>query len=78
MTSDAIGRVQKALQYSSEPERVSVKTFSATFEGNHSIHEVIYNHEHWTCNCRAYSSQKVCSHTMAVQAILDQILRAAD
>ena len=78
MTSDAIGRVQKALQYSSEPRRVSIKTFSATFEGNHSTHEVIYNQEHWSCDCQSYSSHNVCSHTMALQSILDQILRAAD
>ncbi|MBO55645.1 MAG: hypothetical protein CL886_08310 [Dehalococcoidia bacterium] len=74
MTSYAIGRVQKALQYSSEPSRVNIKTFSATFQGNHGTHEVMYNQDHWSCNCQSYPYQNICSHTMALQNILDQIL----
>ena len=78
MTSDAIGRVHKALQYSSEPGRVTIKTFSATFEGNHRVHEVSYNQDQWSCNCPSYSSQNICSHTMALETILDQILGTAN
>ncbi len=38
MVSSIIGKVEKARKYAEETERVSVTSFTATFDGKHNIY----------------------------------------
>ncbi len=74
MDSSIIGKVDKAIKYSVEKERVSINTFQATFHGNHNTYEVTFSSGEWHCECLFFSTRGVCSHTMALQRILDDVL----
>jgi len=74
MDSSIIGKVDKAIKYSEEKERVSINTFQATFHGNHNTYEVTYSSGEWQCQCLFFETRQVCSHTMALQRILDDVL----
>ncbi len=74
MDSSIIGKVDKARRYAEEKERVSVTKFNATFNGNHNTYEVTYDSGNWHCQCLFFTSRGVCSHTMALQRILAEVL----
>jgi hypothetical protein len=74
MDSSMIGKVDKARKYAEEKERVSVNSFSATFHGNHNTYEVTFDAGNWNCQCHFFSTRQVCSHTMALQRILNEVL----
>ena len=74
MDSSIIGKVDKARKYAEEKERVSVTSFNATFHGNHNTYEVTYDSGNWHCQCLFFTTRGVCSHTMALQRILAEVL----
>ena len=74
MDSSIIGKVDKARRYAEEKERVSVTSFNATFHGNHNTYEVNYVSGNWQCQCLFFTTRGVCSHTMALQRILAEVL----
>ena len=74
MNSSFIGKVDKARRYAEEKERVSITTFKATFHGNHDTYEVTFDTGNWECQCHFFLSRQTCSHTMALQRILDEVL----
>ena len=74
MDSSIIGKVDKARKYAEEKERVSVNSFNATFHGNHNTYEVTYESGNWHCQCLFFTTRGVCSHTMALQRILAEVL----
>ncbi len=74
MVSSIIGKVDKARKYAEETERVSVTSFKATFDGKHNIYEVAFDSGNWLCQCLFFTTRGVCSHTMALQRILEDVL----
>jgi hypothetical protein len=74
MDSSIIGKVDKARKYAEEKERVSINSFNATFHGNHNTYEVTFDAGSWRCQCLFFSTRGVCSHTMALQRILNEVL----
>ncbi len=74
MDSSMIGKVEKAKKYAEEPERVKINSFQATFNGNHNTYDVSFDSGQWTCECLFFTTRGVCSHTMALQRILDDVL----
>ena len=76
MTSSYIGKVDKARKYAAEPGRVHIHTFEASFAGNHNTYRVAYHDGDWRCECAFFSTRGVCSHTMALQRMLDEMLAA--
>lgn len=74
MDSSIIGKVDKARKYAEEKERVSINSFSATFHGIHNTYEVTFDAGAWNCQCLFFSTRGVCSHTMALQRILNEVL----
>ena len=69
-----IGKIEKAKRYAEERERISFEMFRATFEGENNPHTVLYEHGEWTCDCNFFLSRGVCSHSMALERILDGML----
>lgn len=78
MNSSFIGKIDKARKYAEEKERVSINSFHATFEGNHNTYQVKFESGVWSCECLFFHTRGVCSHTMALQRILDDVLAAGE
>ncbi len=74
MDSSIIGKVDKAKKYAEETERVSLTSFKATFDGKHNIYEVAFDSGSWQCQCLFFTTRGVCSHTMALQRIFEDVL----
>ena len=74
MNSSMIGKVEKAKKYADETGRVKISSFKATFSGNHNTYDVSFDSGQWTCECLFFTTRGVCSHTMALQRILEDVL----
>ena len=74
MSSSYIGKVDKARKYAEEPDRVNIHTFEASFVGNHNTYRVGFHEGDWRCECAFFATRRVCSHTMALQRMLDEML----
>ena len=74
MQSSLIGKVEKAKQYSNERERVEIADFTASFRGEHNSHEVTFHSNSWRCSCDFFNGHSTCSHTMAMERMLQGML----
>jgi hypothetical protein len=74
MHSSIVSKIEKARTYAEERGRVGITTFSATFRGNHNSYQVSYDEGAWGCSCPFFASRNLCSHTMALQRILEGML----
>ena len=74
MDSSIIGKIDKARRYAEEKDRVTITSLKATFQGNHNTHEVEFDTGSWICRCHFFSTRGTCSHTMALQRILENML----
>jgi hypothetical protein len=72
-----IGKIEKAKRYAEERERIEFKQFEVTFKGKHNEYTVIYNEGQWDCNCDFFQSRGRCSHTMALETILEKMVDIA-
>ncbi len=72
-----IGKIEKAKRYATERDRIVFKQFEVLFTGNHSDHVVIYHEGQWQCTCDFFHSRGRCSHTMALETVLDQMVDIA-
>jgi hypothetical protein len=77
MDSAMIGKIMKAHQYAQEPERVHIRSLRLDFRGNHSVYQVTYEEGTWHCTCHFFSQRGLCSHTMALEKLLDPMVKAA-
>ena len=71
MDSSLISKIDKARTYAVERDRVSINSFSADFRGNHNSYRVSYGDGKWQCSCTFFASRSVCSHTMALERMMD-------
>ena len=74
MHSSIIGKIYKARRYAEEKDRVNITSLKATFKGNHNNHAVGFESGSWHCECRSFRTREMCSHTMALQRILDEMV----
>ena len=74
MNSSLIGKIEKARRYAQELDRVRIVQLAADFRGDHGLHKVRFAGGDWECNCEFFSRWGTCSHTMAMQRMLDPML----
>jgi len=74
MDSGMIGKIQKAKRYAQELDRIVFNEFKVTFRGNHNTYTVAYEEGQWSCGCNFFAKRGVCSHTMALERILGEML----
>ena len=74
MQSSLIGKIEKAKRYAQEPERITFSGLSVKFRGENNEYRVEYQDGKWRCSCGFFSSWGVCSHTMALEKILGEML----
>jgi hypothetical protein len=72
-----IGKIEKAKRYAEERERITFKSFTVTFEGENNDHTVNYDEGKWHCTCDFFQTRGRCSHTMALETILEDMVDLA-
>ena len=77
MDSSLISKVEKAIRYAQERNRIHFAKFNVSFQGDNGDHEVSYQDGSWNCNCDYFGVHLVCSHTMAMERVLSGMIVAA-
>ena len=77
MDSGMISKIVKAKRYAEERDRICFSEFRVTFRGNHTDHVVTYQEGYLQCDCDFFVQRGVCSHTMAMERILDEMIEPA-
>jgi hypothetical protein len=75
--SSMIGKVEKAMRYAHEPDRVKLSRVEASFAGDNGTHIVKLDADRWQCDCHLFAAAGGCSHTLALQKMLDPMLTDA-
>ena len=73
-----IGKIEKAKRYAEERTRIHFTSFTVTFDGENNSHTVVFDGHHWKCDCNFFQSRSVCSHTMALEKILQGMVTQAE
>jgi hypothetical protein len=71
MDSGLIRKREKAKRYAEERGRIHVQAINVTFNGDNNPHTVILEKGKWRCDCDFFQTRQTCSHTMALEYILD-------
>lgn len=71
---NVVSDVEKARRYAEETDRIQFNSFEVTFHGENSDHHTQYNRGQWSCDCSFFHSRHCCSHTMAMERILGNML----
>ena len=74
MQSSLIGKIEKSKRYAQERERITFADLTVNFRGEHDDYTLSYKEGEWHCSCRFFSSWGKCSHSMAMQRILAEML----
>jgi hypothetical protein len=74
MQSSLIGKIEKAKRYAQETDRITFRELSVKFRGENSDYEVSLKDGKWRCTCSFFSKWGLCSHTMALEKILVNML----
>jgi hypothetical protein len=69
-----IGKIEKAKRYAQERERFCFNKFHVTFSGDNNNHEVSFDSGVFHCDCEYFVVHKRCSHTMALERLLEKML----
>ena len=69
-----IGKIEKAKVYAEERERITFDSFTVNISGDHNSHRVEFGDGSWTCDCDYFQTRNYCSHTMAMERILESML----
>lgn len=74
MQSSLIGKIEKAKLYAQEKDRITFSELSVKFRGENDNYDTGYRDGKWHCSCNFFSTWGLCSHTMALQKILADML----
>ena len=74
MDSSLISKVEKAMRYSQEKERIRFFEFKVHLNGDNEMHTVGFESGKWSCTCWQFAPRGVCSHTMAMERVLSGML----
>ncbi len=71
-----IGKIEKAKRYASERRRIHFESFRVSIEGENNLHTVTFDHGQWDCDCDFFRTRGRCSHTIAMEIVLEGMLQA--
>jgi len=69
-----IGKINKAKRYAEQRDRIRFQSLAVTFEGENNPHSVRLDEGVWQCDCDFFQTRGRCSHTMALEIILENML----
>jgi hypothetical protein len=70
-----IGKIEKAKLYAEQRDRVQFESFRVTINGDNNAHVVTYEDGRWNCDCDFFATRTVCGHTMAMERILENMVK---
>ncbi|HMN13595.1 MAG TPA: SWIM zinc finger family protein [Bellilinea sp.] len=70
-----IGKRDKALRYAQERDRFRFDSFAVTMSGDNNPHHIKYDDGKWACDCSFFATRGFCSHTMALEILLENMLQ---
>jgi hypothetical protein len=70
-----IGKIEKAKRYAEQKDRIRIDSLSVTFDGENNPHTVHYQGGTWQCDCDFFRTRGRCSHTMALEMILEGMMQ---
>lgn len=74
MQSSLISKIEKAKRYAQERDRITFRDLTVSFRGEHDTYVLSYREGRWECSCHHFSVQGTCSHCMAMQKVLADML----
>ncbi len=77
MDTAMIGKIEKAIRYANEPERITFNSLTALFRGDNSTYTISMTPEGWACTCPGYGAHGMCPHIMAMERLLGSMLKRA-
>jgi hypothetical protein len=69
-----INKIQKAKRYAEQRNRIHFEALTVTFNGDNNPHTVHFDQGDWRCDCDFFQTRGTCSHTMALEIILEGML----
>ena len=69
-----IGKIEKAKRYADERDRINFDELKVTFDGTNNPHTVHFKNGEWQCDCDFFQTRGRCSHTIALEIILKDML----
>ena len=69
-----IGKIDKAKRYAEQRDRICVEAITVRFEGDNNPHKVSLENGVWQCDCDFFQTRGRCSHTLALEMILEGML----
>ena len=69
-----IGKIDKAKRYAQERQRFHFHSLAVNVDGENDSHLVEFSEGKWHCDCGFFQSRGHCSHTMALEIILEGML----
>jgi hypothetical protein len=71
-----IGKIEKAKMYAEERDRIEFESLSVHIKGDNrnKRHKVDYDKGEWHCDCDFFASRGVCSHSMAMERLLKDMV----
>jgi len=69
-----IGKIEKAKRYAQQRDRIRIEALTVTFDGENNPHTVNLSQGNWQCDCDFFQTRGRCSHTMALETILDGMI----
>ncbi|MEW6402772.1 MAG: hypothetical protein AB1649_13300 [Chloroflexota bacterium] len=72
-----IGKREKAKRYAEDPKRFRFNKFDLTFHGDNNDHSVQFDNGVFSCDCEFFLTHKRCSHTMALEILLKDMISPA-
>jgi hypothetical protein len=76
MDSGMIGKIEKAKRYAKQRERFHFKALTVDIDGENNPHTVTLEAGAWICNCDFFKSRARCTHTIALEILLEDMLPA--
>ena len=74
MDSGMIGKIQKAKRYAQERNRFHFDALTVTINGENNSHTAQLDNGKWQCDCDYFKGHDLCTHTMALEELLKDML----
>lgn len=71
MDSGLMRKREKAKRYAEQRDRIRIESLTVTFDGDNNPHTVHFKEGVWHCDCDFFQTRGICSHTMALEMILE-------
>jgi hypothetical protein len=70
-----ITQIEKARQYTDEPQRIKFTKLHVTFTGDNNTYQISLVDNDWHCTCPGFQNYHICPHIMALEKLLKPMIK---